>query len=594
MELGARSEVCSAGPGSGDRDGSLKRTNSVLLAVLLFAVALANPLTASSTSAADLRSGQFLFQAGDSMDWAVRTFDDSAWSFDQPVTDDHWWCRIHVETVEFGLEESLHLRARMLGAWELYLDGRLIGRNGTVGTSKESEIPGAYTRAIPLDPLAWTKGHHVLAFRVSSFHAARISRYHGVAFVDLEADYLDEFPTTVLFMSLAGLLVFGSVFFLLLYGFAERRPAHLLLGLLCSAVATLLVLEFSKFFYHYPYYLHRTRLILISFDTMIIGILLPAFLLNYASIPGKRQILGFQALILATMLLVIGNFDRQCLFMQRETIGVSMAIVVWGLWKRRSGLVPVLLGLSACFAPMLFTGMRFADRWLFLGFVILVLLLVVQATRTVAERYRERQEALARAASLRYELLQKRIQPHFLMNSLATAISWIEENPSSGIQMLRTLARELEAFFRIGERPSIPATEELELCRLHAATMGYMLDRKIEFTVEVSDLGGSATLPPGILLTLVENAITHGSFGSTGGEIHIRQETIEETDGWRQCYEVTNPFSTSNTPCRPGGGQGLTYIRSRLEEAYGQDWALEVASADGIWATQIRFRSTHP
>ena len=152
------------------------------------------------------------------------------------------------------------------------------------------------------------------------------------------------------------------------------------------------------------------------------------------------------------------------------------------------------------------------------------------------------------------------------------------------------MGAELRAFFDIGERRSIPLSEEIALCRSHAATMGHMLDRELRIEVQASD--PEQRVPPGLLLTLVENAITHGDFRAQAGTIVITQATTEDPG----CVlEVSNPIARKQELDRGGAlneGTGFRYVRSHLEDAFVGGWGFDWRIEGGRWITRIRLPAT--
>lgn len=214
----------------------------------------------------------------------------------------------------------------------------------------------------------------------------------------------------------------------------------------------------------------------------------------------------------------------------------------------------------------------------------MVAVLLVRMGQTLARQYRERQDAIRQAERLKYELLRKTIQPHFLMNSLATAIGHVEEDPARGITVLRDLAQEMEAFFAVGERLLIPVSEEVELCRRHVATMSHLLDRRLSFEADPAPQG--QMLPPGVLLTLIENALTHGR--------HVDRDQIRlaiRRDGDRLMYEVSNPMHAEKA--RGHDGTGLRYVRAQLENAYGSHWTMDQRRVGDRWFARIEVRENY-
>lgn len=144
--------------------------------------------------------------------------------------------------------------------------------------------------------------------------------------------------------------------------------------------------------------------------------------------------------------------------------------------------------------------------------------------------------------------------------------------------LLESLADELDCFFKIGDRDLVPLTEELALCRGHVETMAFVKDCRLELHFEGPE--AALRIPPGLLMTCVENALTHGRFGSEGGEVEIRLDPRPR--GWS--LEIRNP---AEPPEEIREGTGTRYLRALLSQHYPESWSLTSAYRDGYWLTTI-------
>jgi len=123
-----------------------------------------------------LRSG-WRWHPGDQAIWASPDFDDRRWSSIQPVQSINelpdfrrsplGWLRITVNLNAAVARQSVSMELNQYGASELYLDGKLLVRLGTVGKNyaqQQSYTPATWERYL-LPPL--TAGRHVIAVRLS-------------------------------------------------------------------------------------------------------------------------------------------------------------------------------------------------------------------------------------------------------------------------------------------------------------------------------------------------------------------------------------------------------------------------------------------
>jgi LytS/YehU family sensor histidine kinase len=111
--------------------------------------------------------------------------------------------------------------------------------------------------------------------------------------------------------------------------------------------------------------------------------------------------------------------------------------------------------------------------------------------------------------------------------------------------------------------------------------MSYRVDKPFSLMTQAID--ETAEVPPGVLHTLVENAFTHGRFAN-GGEFLL---TSERGDTGERLVLLAPPTTTPRTPKPAPGGEGLAYVRRRLEAAFGPDAQVESSPSDSGWRTVL-------
>ena len=188
------------------------------------------------------------------------------------------------------------------------------------------------------------------------------------------------------------------------------------------------------------------------------------------------------------------------------------------------------------------------------------------------------------AAEARLQVLEAQIEPHFLFNTLAHVKRLYDTDPASGARMLRNLMDYLAvALPQIRETRSTLAREvdhTLAYLNIQQVRMG----RRLAFAVDLPPGLRNASMPPLMLLTLVENAIKHGLAPLPGGG---RIDLRASSEGGRLHVQVADTgqgFAKST-----GGGTGLANIRSRLTAVFGHAGTLAMAlnSPHGVIATIV-------
>jgi hypothetical protein len=314
--------------------------------------------------------------------------------------------------------------------------------------------------------------------------------------------------------------------------------------------------------------------------------LLPWMLLEQFAVPRVRLWLAALVPLLITGWMSSPVYEEKALWLCRAMLGVSVVAVGWATWRRRPGAWFVLIGVIAGLLAVRTSRRVFLDPSFFLLFEALVLFpLAALGLQLRAERRRAHEATLA-AARLEIELLKKNIQPHFLINTLATIMEVIEREPRSAIMLIESLAAEFRILARVSGLKLIPLEQELELCRAHLEIMSRRKDARCTFVAEGVDV--QSLVPPALFHTLVENGLTH--LRPRAGE---QRFTLRETrTAGHLCYTFTAEGEPARAKAHAGGaihseGTGLRYIKARLEESFSGRWTLEGAAMPGGWQTVI-------
>jgi len=188
-------------------------------------------------------------------------------------------------------------------------------------------------------------------------------------------------------------------------------------------------------------------------------------------------------------------------------------------------------------------------------------MLTVFRVQQIEARLRELADQDA-ALRLQTRLAAAQIQPHFLFNTLASLQHWVDTGDARAAPLLRDFTAYLRATLPMFERELQPLADEIEMVRRYLTIMQARLGARLAFSIDVpAEL--DAELPPGIVLTLVENAIAHGIEPQLrGGHLDIAA-----------CHEAGRlvlTISDDGPGLAPGWteGVGLSNTRRRLVSAF--------------------------
>jgi two-component system sensor histidine kinase AlgZ len=186
--------------------------------------------------------------------------------------------------------------------------------------------------------------------------------------------------------------------------------------------------------------------------------------------------------------------------------------------------------------------------------------------------------ALPVETTARLAELQSRIRPHFLFNTLNTALALVRVDPARAEEVLEDLAE----LFRVAlsdHGASVSLGEEVELARRYLAIEQIRFGERLSIDWQLDEQAASARVPPLLLQPLVENAVRHGVEPSDrGGTIRIRTRASRG----RALISIDN--SLPDVPSQPGNGIALKNVRERLRLMH------DVAAAFETQREASRFR----
>ncbi|MBQ0936407.1 sensor histidine kinase [Ideonella paludis] len=309
--------------------------------------------------------------------------------------------------------------------------------------------------------------------------------------------------------------------------------------------------------------------------------------------PSKTLIVtvGFNLLSMAPMIWVLSGADYRW-----AIVGIVFAYLILFLplaswcWRQpvRSrmmvatlALAVVQVGLALCMRQL---GLEREARHTLaavsgLAFVAAAAgLWVWTATRSsqISARLRELDER-DQAISMALQLATAQVQPHFLFNSLASLQHWVSTGDGRAAPLLTALTAYLRATLPLFERRSLSLAQELEAVRHYLAVLELRFGQRLRSSVQAAPDTLQASLPPGVLLTLVENAVEHGLAPKLqGGEVRVDAATAADgrvriticDDGVGLPDALLNPIATTPEPAN-GRGVGLRNTRTRLQQLHG-------------------------
>lgn len=249
----------------------------------------------------------------------------------------------------------------------------------------------------------------------------------------------------------------------------------------------------------------------------------------------------------------------------------------WPLWAHRVTGVALgaLAGGYGC-ALLYWAGLIEPAPWL--GSVAAGALVAAVLTEALVWRHRAH---LPAGTTAQLAELQARIRPHFLFNTLNTAVALVREDPAGAENLLEDLSE----LFRhaLSSNPSaVPLSQELALAERYLAIEQVRFGSRLRLVWSLDDAAASALLPPLILQPLVENAVKHGVEPSPEGAV-VRITT--QRQGSVVVVTVSNTVP-AGTGVR-GHGLALDNVRQRLALMHDVQGHFDCTLRDGLFTVQL-------
>jgi two-component system, LytTR family, sensor histidine kinase AlgZ len=238
-------------------------------------------------------------------------------------------------------------------------------------------------------------------------------------------------------------------------------------------------------------------------------------------------------------------------------------------------LLGAVSGLYGC-ALLAFTGWFEQAAWLASAFTGALLSAALLGTLALRERGKTPATTAARLSEL-----QSRIRPHFLFNTLNSAIALVRAEPAKAEGLLEDLS-ELFRHALADPGESVTLEDEMILAKRYLSIEQVRFGERLKVEWSLDAAASQARLPPLLLQPLVENAVRHGVEPSAGGA-QIRISTQHR--GASVVIKVTN--TSPGGPGEPGAGMALQNVRDRLSLMHDVQGQFQSGFSHGVFQVRI-------
>jgi two-component system sensor histidine kinase AlgZ len=177
--------------------------------------------------------------------------------------------------------------------------------------------------------------------------------------------------------------------------------------------------------------------------------------------------------------------------------------------------------------------------------------------------------------------LQARIRPHFLFNSLNSAIALVRDEPAKAEALLEDLS-ELFRHVLIAKSDAATLSEEVQVARHYLDIEQVRFGDRLRVEWSIDPAAGKARVPSLFLQPLVENAVKHGVEPSpTGADVKV----TTQRRGSVVVIKVTNTVPAGQG--KPGHGVALDNVRDRLRLLHDVQAQFQTALVDGRYQVRM-------
>ncbi|WMW79131.1 histidine kinase [Undibacterium cyanobacteriorum] len=195
----------------------------------------------------------------------------------------------------------------------------------------------------------------------------------------------------------------------------------------------------------------------------------------------------------------------------------------------------------------------------------------------VANAAAEREALLRQVSEAQMQMMQAQVEPHFLFNTLASVEYLIETDPPRAAAMQRSLIAYLRAVLPQMRENAAKTNlgREADIVKSYLQLLKMRMEERLNIDFEMPEDLRSASFPPMMLQSVVENAIKHGlEVKAEGGTLQFR---VEVKDQKLRVIVRDDGLGFGAVPSN-GTGLGLQNIRERLKLLYKEQGQLIITA----------------
>ncbi|WP_299103920.1 histidine kinase [uncultured Tenacibaculum sp.] len=484
-----------------------------------------------------------------------------------------------------------------INAASIYLNNKLLFKNGIIKNEAEADIGGKNLVLEKIPKEFILEGHNKITIAFTNY-----KNRTNTIFRDVSIGKLEDFQKHIQVMTTAPILCFGIFMFLLLinivlYFSLEKKRVFLLLATLFLVNSLLVAYEILYWNGFVPSaslihsYMLRSGLEYITYFVLL-------FILYYEYAYEKKVLyISILAFVLTYIVSILTN-SNTAVSLSLIPFGVSIFALLKGIKNSRI----ITISLFILFTLNYLDDNNLIESYEFvhsnfiitsliykldnLGMISFAMVMIYISAEGILSKTKALNEAKLKLAQLEYQFLQKRILPHFVVNSLMSLQQLLSREPKTASKMVEALSEEFHLLSEMSTKKLVPIYQEIGICEAHLRIMS--IQQNANYRMYVKGILGDEMIPPIIIHTLVENGITHGYSGKQDANFELsKQETPNSV-----VYRLFNDSKEKMEDFTLTSGTGLKYIEARLEACYPKKWKLYSNKVENGWESIIEIKHT--
>jgi len=183
----------------------------------------------------------------------------------------------------------------------------------------------------------------------------------------------------------------------------------------------------------------------------------------------------------------------------------------------------------------------------------------------------------AKYHTLQLDLVQAKINPHFLFNALSSIAELILTDARTAEKAIVKLSNLYRYILMSSENQLVNLEQEMEVVKTYLSLEKMRFGTRLDFSVTTDGDVSRVRLPGLLIQPLVENSIRHGIFHKMGkGMVRVHADI-----GPEECRLVVEDDGEGVQKPSTGTGFGLKSVQDRLNYVYGDAYSMGISRSPG-------------